>query len=128
MHDFVVHFSAYQVIVHEVSDENEDLPADYGSNIGDYKNALQKNLKYYVTAELKNDPVYEDAWNFSVGDGEEKEGFINEKLQRGKMYAVYQRAITYDEKVNDICTVPASTIQSIAFSLYLVSFQEMWSL
>ena len=50
MHDFVVHISAYQVIVHEVSDENEDLPAEYGSNIGDYKNALQKNLKYYVTA------------------------------------------------------------------------------
>ena len=95
---------------------------------GTTRTRYRKTKKYYVTAELKNDPVYEDAWNFSVGDGEEKEGFINEKLQRGKMYAVYQRAITYDEKVNDICTVPASTIQSIAFSLYLVSFQEMWSL
>ena len=98
------------MIVHEVSDENEDLPADYSSNIGDYKNASQNNLKYYITAELKNDPVYQDAWNFFVGDGEEKEGFINEKLQRGKMYAVYQRAITYDEKVSDICTIRASTI------------------
>ena len=79
----IPNLSAYQVIVLKVSDCAQDL------------NRNNTNFSpFYVAAELKNNPVHEKSWKFTVGDGKSYGAFVNNELTRGEDYIVYQRALT----------------------------------
>ena len=95
---FFLHFSAYQVIVLRVTDGVEDLPDDYDSKLKDKSN--KDNLNFYIAAELKNNPVHEESWEFTVGDKEKHGAYENKELERGEQYVIYQRAITLDKSVS----------------------------
>ena len=91
------HFSsAYQVIVLKVADGNETLPPDFDSKLKNSEGALQSNIDFYISAEIRNDPVQKTTWEFTVGDEENHEGYKNTALQQGKDYIVFQRALTND--------------------------------
>ena len=67
----------------------------------DIKNANEDNVNFYVAAEIKNDPVYEESWEFTVGDDETNGGYENKGLETGQDYVIYQRALTYEENVSE---------------------------
>ena len=95
----LLHFSAYQVIVLKVVDGAEKLPDDYEAKLDDSNNASKENLDFYITAEMKNNPVYQQSWEFTVGDDKTYEGFVNKALERGEDYVIFQRAVTRDSGV-----------------------------
>ena len=97
---FCLHFSAYQVIVLKVVDEAEELPDDYDSKLKDANNAIKDNLNFYIAAELLNDPVYENSWEFTIGDDKTYGAYVNKGLERGEEYIVFQRALTYGKSVS----------------------------
>ena len=84
-----------------MTDGNEKLPSDYDSKLKDSEEALQSNVDFYISAELSNDPVYETAWNFTVGDGKKYGLYKNTVLQKGEEYIVFQRALT-DDKIESV--------------------------
>ena len=93
-----LNFSAYQVIVLKVVDGAEELPNDYPSKLKDINNA---NLNFHVAAEIKNVPVHEESWEFTVGDDETYGGYVNKGLETGQDYVIYQRALTHDKDVSE---------------------------
>ena len=93
-------FSAYQVIVLKVADGIGDLPSEYASNLKKTNNASEANLNFYIAAEVSNSPVREASWEFTVGDERDYGAYLNKKLERGKVYIVYQRAITRHKSVS----------------------------
>ena len=95
-----MHFSAYQVIVLKVVDGAEKLPDDYDSRLKDSNNANKENPTFYITAEIKNNLVYQKSWEFTVGNDETYEGFVNKALERGEEYVIFQRAVTQDNGVS----------------------------
>ena len=97
---FFLYFSTYQVIVVKVADGVEVLPVDYGSKLKDVNGAKNDNLNFYVAAEIENDPVHEQSWKFTVGDGKSYGIYTNEGLKGGESYIVYQRAITRENNVS----------------------------
>ena len=107
----LVHFSSYQVIVLKVADGVEVLPDDYGQRL---KSASKAKLNFYIAAEIKNDPVREKSWDFTVGDEKDYEVYVNKKLEKGEVFIVYQRAITRDKNVssNDISKLNSNLIHS----------------
>ena len=97
------HFSsAYQVIVLKVADGNETLPPDFDSKLKNSDGALQSDIDFYISAEIRNVPVQKTTWEFTIGDEENHEGYKNTALQQGEDYIVFQRALTNDgtEKVS----------------------------
>jgi len=80
------------------------LPDDYAQKL---KIASEAKMNFYIAAEVKNYPKQEKSWEFTVGDKEDYGGHRNKELERGKVYIVYQRAITRDKSVssNDISEV-----------------------
>jgi len=88
--------SSYQVIVLRVADGVEVLPEDYAQRL---KNASEAKLNFYIAAEIKNDPVMEKSWDFTVGDEQQYESYVNKRLDRGQVYILYQRAITRDKSI-----------------------------
>ncbi len=92
-------FSAYQVIVLKVTGGVEELPDDYDSKLKD--NANKDNLNFYLAAEIENNPVREESWEFSIGDDKKYGAYINKGLERGEKYVVYQRAVTIDKDVSE---------------------------
>ena len=92
-----VRFSSYQVIVLKVVDGVENLPDDYPQRLN---SAADAKINFYIAAELKNTPVHETAWEFTVGNEKDYEGHVNKKLDRGQVYIVYQKAITHDASVS----------------------------
>ena len=80
-----------------MADGNETLPFDYDSKLKDSEEASQSNVDFYISAELSNNPVYEAAWEFTVGDGEKYGDYKNSVLQQGEVYIVFQRALTNDQ-------------------------------
>ena len=93
-----LHFSAYQVIALRVTDGVEDLPNDFDSKLND--NANKDNLNFYIAAEIQNNPVHEESWEFTVGDDRKYGAYENRGLERGENYVVYQRAVTLDKDVS----------------------------
>ena len=93
----LVHFSSYQVIVLKVADGAEVLPDDYGQRL---KSTSEAKLNFYIAAEIKNDPVKEKSWDFTVGDEKDYEVYVNKKLEKGEVFIVYQRAITRHKNVS----------------------------
>ncbi|XP_078353365.1 receptor-type tyrosine-protein phosphatase S-like isoform X3 [Oculina patagonica] len=85
--------SAYQVIVLKIAAGVEELPDDFDSKL---KDSNKDNLNFYIATEIKNDPVREKSWNFTVGDDETYEDYVNKGLERGEDYIVFQRAVTHD--------------------------------
>ena len=90
-------FSSYQIIVLEVIDGNDHLPDDYSQKLD---NSNEKQMVFYIAAEIKNIPLLTEPWEFYVGNEETYDGYENKKLQRGHDYIVYQRAITSVENVS----------------------------
>lgn len=93
---YFVPLSSYQVIVLRVADCVEVLPDDYAQRL---KNASDAKLNFYIAAEIKNDPVMEKSWEFTVGDEQHYGSYVNKKLDRGQVYIVYQRAITREMRI-----------------------------
>ena len=81
----------------EVIDGNDDLPDDYSQKLD---NSNEKQMVFYIAAEIKNIPLLTEPWEFYVGNEETYDGYENKKLQRGHDYIVYQRAITSVENVS----------------------------
>ena len=65
-------------------------------------NANEDNLNFYVSAEIKNVPVHEESWEFTVGDDKKTGVYVNKGLETGQDYIIYQRALTYDENVSEL--------------------------
>ena len=86
----------------KVADGNENLPPDFDSKLKNPEGASQSNIDFYISAEIRNDPVQKTTWEFTVGDEENHEGYKNTALQQGEDYIVFQRALTNDgpEKVS----------------------------
>ena len=53
--------------------------------------------------------MHKESWEFTVGDDNTYEGFVNKPLEIGEEYAIFQRALTHD---NDVSVVepPVATI------------------
>jgi len=98
MTGFLLHFSAYQVIVLKVVDGVKDLPDDYDSKLQDVDNTNKED--FYIAAEIPNVPVHKESWEFTVGDDNTYEGFFNKPLERGEEYVIFQRALTRDNEVS----------------------------
>ena len=95
---YLIHFSAYQVIVLQVANGAKELPADFDSRLKNVNDAYKDN--FYVAAEIENDPVHGESWQFTVGDDKTYGGYMNKELEREEEYIVYQRAVTHDNKVS----------------------------
>ncbi|XP_022808474.1 uncharacterized protein LOC111345455 [Stylophora pistillata] len=110
--------SAYQVIVLKVVDGVEKLPENYDSQLKAASEAKKDDVNFYIAAEIKNVPAVEKPWKFTVGDGEKTEIYVNEELEKGQNYIVYERALTDTtkevlkgevEKVAKITITPTNT-------------------
>ncbi|XP_022810088.1 receptor-type tyrosine-protein phosphatase S-like [Stylophora pistillata] len=86
--------SAYQVIVRKVCDCYQEPPRDFDLKLKDLKRNNDTFYPFYVAAEIKNNPVHDKSWKFTVGDGKSYGAFVNKELTRGESYIVYQRALT----------------------------------
>ena len=91
---FFINFSAYQVIVLRVVDGAKQLPDNYDSRLKDAINANKENLNFYIAAEMPNVPVFEESWNFTIGDDIMHGGFVNQALKTSEEYVIFQRAVT----------------------------------
>ena len=92
-------FSAYQVIVLKVVDGVEKLPENYDSQLKAASDAKKNDVNFYIAAEIKNVPVLKKPWKFTVGDGKKTKIYVNEELEKGQDYIVYERALTDTTKV-----------------------------
>ena len=92
-------FSAYQVIVLKVADGVKELPDNYDSKLKAASDAKKENVNFYIAAEIENDPLLSKPQKFTVGDGHKTKEFVNEELEKGENYIVYERALTKAEKV-----------------------------
>ena len=92
-------FSAYQVIVLKVADGVKELPDNYDSKLKAVSDAKKENVNFYIAAEIENDPLLSKPRKFTVGDGNKFKEFVNEELEKGENYIVYERALTKAEKV-----------------------------
>ncbi|KAL9950719.1 hypothetical protein ACROYT_G043265 [Oculina patagonica] len=108
--------SAYQVIVLKIAAGVEELPDDFDSKL---KDSNKDNLNFYIATEIKNDPVREKSWNFTVGDDETYEDYVNKGLERGEDYIVFQRAVTHDNnrilegEVSKVATISVTQVPPI---------------
>ena len=91
--------SAYQVIVLKVADGVKELPDNYDSKLKAVSDAKKENVNFYIAAEIENDPLLSKPQKFTVGDGHKTKEFVNEELEKGENYIVYERALTKAEKV-----------------------------
>ena len=80
-----------------MADGNETLPPDFDSKLKNSDGALQSDIDFYISAEIRNVPVQKTTWEFTIGDEENHEGYKNTALQQGEDYIVFQRALTNDE-------------------------------
>ena len=92
-------FSAYQVIVLKIANGVQELPDNYDSKLKAASDAQEENVNFYIAAEIENDPLLSKPQKFTVGDGHKTEEFVNEELEKGENYIVYERALTKAEKV-----------------------------
>ena len=99
---FSIGFSAYQVIVLKVVNDDEVLSTEDASKLKDANSASESNLNFYIAAEINNDPVHERPWEFTVGDNKNIGAYVNSALQKGQVYIVYQRAITPANNVSKL--------------------------
>ena len=90
----LIYFSAYQVIVLKVVDGAKELPDDFDSKLKDAINANKENLNFYIAGEMPNVPVFEESWNFTIGDDIMHGGFVNQALKTSEEYVIFQRAVT----------------------------------
>ncbi|PFX12512.1 Receptor-type tyrosine-protein phosphatase F, partial [Stylophora pistillata] len=90
--------SAYQVIVLKVADGVEELPDNYDSKLKGASDANKENVNFYIAAEIKNIPLLDKPRKFTVGDGKITEEYVNEELEKGENYIVYERALTKTKK------------------------------
>ncbi|KAJ7358730.1 hypothetical protein OS493_021504 [Desmophyllum pertusum] len=89
----------YQVIVLKVADGAKELPDGYDSKLTDSNNASKDKLNFYVAAEITNDPVHKESWEFTVGDEETYGAYVNKGLEGREVYIIYQRAVTHVKDV-----------------------------
>ena len=89
-------FSAYQVIVLKVADGVEELPNNYDSKLKAASDAKKETVNFYIAAEIEN---FNKPQKFTVGDGNKTKEFVNEELEKGENYIVYERALTKAKKV-----------------------------
>ena len=97
-------FSAYQVIVLKVADGVEELPNNYDSKLKAASDAKKENVNFYIAAEIEN---FNKPQKFTVGDGNKTKKFVNEELDKGENYIVYERALT---KAETVCKLLISKI------------------
>ena len=100
-------FSAYQVIVLKVADGVEELPNNYDSKLKAASDAKKENVNFYIAAEIDNFPLINKPQKFTVGDGNRTKEFVNEELEKGENYIVYERALT---KAGKVCKLLISKI------------------
>ena len=107
-------FSAYQVIVLKVADGVEELPNNYDSKLKAASDAKKENVNFYIAAEIDNFPLINKPQKFTVGDGNRTKEFVNEELEKGENYIVYERALT---KAGKVCKLLISKIFLFFFFL-----------
>ncbi|XP_066015608.1 receptor-type tyrosine-protein phosphatase F isoform X2 [Pocillopora verrucosa] len=90
--------SAYQVIVLKTANGVKELPDNYDSKLKAASDAKKENMNFYIAAEIENDPLLSKPQKFTVGDGHKTKEFVNEELEKGENYIVYERALTKAEK------------------------------
>ncbi|XP_066015620.1 tyrosine-protein phosphatase Lar-like isoform X2 [Pocillopora verrucosa] len=90
--------SAYQVIVLKTANGVRELPDNYDSKLKAASDAKKENVNFYIAAEIENDPLLSKPQKFTVGDGHKTKEFVNEELEKGENYIVYERALTKAEK------------------------------
>ena len=100
-------FSAYQVIVLKVADGVKELPGNYDSKLKAASDAKKENVNFYIAAEIDNFPLINKPQKFTVGDGNRTKEFVNEELEKGENYIVYERALT---KAGKVCKLLISKI------------------
>ena len=102
----------------KVIDGAEELPDDHDSKLQDANDAIRDKLKYYLAAEIRIVSVYEDSWEFTIGDDKNYGAYVNKGLQRGEDYIVYQRAVTHDKGVSKVIQ-PQCSEPSRAFGVHI---------
>ena len=107
-------FSAYQVIVLKVADGVKELPGNYDSKLKAANDAKKENVNFYIAAEIDNFPLINKPQKFTVGDGNRTKEFVNEELEKGENYIVYERALT---KAGKVCKLLISKIFLFFFFL-----------
>ena len=107
-------FSAYQVIVLKVADGVKELPGNYDSKLKAASDAKKDNVNFYIAAEIDNFPLINKPQKFTVGDGNRTKEFVNEELEKGENYIVYERALT---KAGKVCKLLISKIFLFFFFL-----------
>ena len=107
-------FSAYQVIVLKVADGVKELPGNYDSKLKAASDAKKENVNFYIAAEIDNFPLINKPQKFTVGDGNRTKEFVNEELEKGENYIVYERALT---KAGKVCKLLISKIFLFFFFL-----------
>ena len=88
-------FSAYQVIVLKVADGFKELPDNYDSKLKAASDVKKESMNFYIAAEIQS---IDKPWKFTVGDGKITEEYVNEELEKGENYIVYERALTKTQK------------------------------
>ena len=91
----VLPFSSYQVIVLRVADGVEELPHNYDLKLLAASDAQKESVNFYIAAEIQN---IDKPRKFTVGDGKITEEYVNEELEKGENYIVYERALTKTQK------------------------------
>jgi len=76
----------------------KDLPDDYDSKLQAVNNTNKED--FYIAAEIPNVPVRKEFWEFTVGNDNTYEGYVNRALERGEEYVIFQRALTHDNEVS----------------------------
>jgi hypothetical protein len=96
-------FSAYQVIVLRLQIEgsgSHGLPSNYTKSLFNHSTAASKSLNYYITAEVPADAFKYNTKVLTIGDGIIYENkYKNAALEKGKRYQIYERALSYHNKV-----------------------------
>jgi hypothetical protein len=96
-------FSAYQVIVLRLQNQengSHGLPSNYGTSLFDHSTAANNSLNYYITAEVPADAFKSNTKLLTIGDGIiYKNKYKNAALEKGKRYQIYERALSYHNKV-----------------------------
>ena len=81
------------------NNEEERMPKDSKNNLKSFDEAAAENINFYIAFEIPAENVTVDS-RFTVGDGKKYGSYLNAKLQEGKRYIVFVRAVSEEKKVS----------------------------
>ena len=86
------------MIVLQTTEDYESLPSAYETKLEDYRSSIEKNVPFYITAELQTEFLFSRT-SFVVGDGQIYNTYENVPLEPAS-YKIYQRSVT---RVVNVC-------------------------